>query len=72
MHRASEENVSIICEPGSSYFGNVKPSRVSGKAISRKIFQKWARGLRFCFQASMACGSVERTLSVLSLTILAK
>ena len=34
--RVREEHVSIICEPVSSYFGNVTPSSASSKA--KEIF----------------------------------
>ncbi|KAG0719329.1 hypothetical protein GWK47_007306 [Chionoecetes opilio] len=37
--RDTEEHVSIICEPGSSYFGHVTPSSGSSKAISKVIFE---------------------------------
>lgn len=37
--RVTEEHVSIICEPGSSYFGHVMPSSGSSKAISKAIFE---------------------------------
>lgn len=35
----TEEHISIICEPGSSYFGHVTPSSGSSKAISKAIFE---------------------------------